>query len=133
MNFILTTEEENSLKNILNPYYYKFLDVDSVKVEYESQNDVGDPKFQDIHFNFYLTKKIQNNFKSSKIKYFVYKVPSINFQLVQNLQVFIKDKYEEKVDKFMIISSEIKKCKKNLKGLHKIEYLKYCPDLESFE
>lgn len=133
MNFILTTEIEKDLKDILDPFYYKFLDVEVLRKDYENNHDLGDPEYTDFHFNCFLTKKIQNSFKSSKSKYFVYKVPVIHTSLVENLQRFIEEKYSEKIEKFMIVSTEIKECKKELKELDNLEFIKYCPELKSFE
>lgn len=130
INLILTTETEDQLSILLKPYIYKFLDLELIKNEFKEKFDNPNSPYFDIHFNSYLTTKIQNTFKSSKCTYFIYRVPFIQDYIVKNLKSLVEEKYSKKFNKIVIVSSKIEEIYESLIDTNGIDFIEYCPNLE---
>lgn len=130
MKFILTSQKEENLKGLIGPYHYKFLDVEVLKKDFVNTLSEKTSKYQDLHFNAYLINKFQNNFKSSKSQFFIYRTPDINENLINNILSFINTKYPEKFKQFLLISECIDNLDLAEEILKKFTIISYTSEIE---
>ena len=132
MNFILTTEKEISIKHLLRHFNYKFLDVEEVYEDFINTNpDIQESDFKDLHFSNLILRKFQNHLKTLKSQYFVYRVPVITNEIYENLMSIINEKYLDKFKKCLILTSDIEDIYNEIDNISNVELIEFYPDLET--
>lgn len=130
MHFILTTvtEKELSKSPLLNDKHYKFIDVEILRSDFEEDLELKDSKYVDLHFSQFLTLKLQNNFKSSRSEYFIYRVPVMLPHIVENMKSFVESRYESRLNNIWLIDKDIESVYNSLDDVNGMKFVEYSND-----
>lgn len=90
MNFYITTENEDYLRNIfMNFRFFQFISVETIKEELDLYGDLS--KYQEWILNDHIKKYINDSIKKNSIYAIIYQNKELSYEVIKNLYNYFKE------------------------------------------